>query len=215
MMKRIVFASPKGGAGKTTLCRNLAVSAAAAGLKVAVGDLDPQRTLTRWWRRRGSAEHSVSHYELAMDDVASLVSDGSVDDCDAFFVDTPPSIETYPDALRQLIDSADFIVVPARPSLDDAESAVPFMAMLRRRGRRASFVLNAVKPRTNIIAVKTLLLKAGELCPVEVADRVDFMRAAEYGVGMADLGEHPGAREIEGVWNYVRAKVWGFVDVAA
>src|SRR3712207_703628 len=98
-MKRIVLASPKGGAGKTTLCRNLAVAAASAGLCVSVGDLDPQRTLTRWWRRRGSAEHRLAHYELDMGDVASLVSDDGVDDCDVIFVDTPPSIETYPDAL--------------------------------------------------------------------------------------------------------------------
>ena len=149
-MRRIILASPKGGAGKTTLCRNLAATAAAEGLRVAIGDLDPQRTLTKWWRRRKSSERPMQHYELSMEDANVLAGDGAVEDCDVFLIDTPPAIEAYPTPLRHLIDAADFIVVPSRPTLDDAESAAPFMQVLRRRKRPAAFVINAVKPRTRV-----------------------------------------------------------------
>ena len=214
-MKRIVCASPKGGSGKTTLARNLAATAAVAGLKVATADLDPQRTLTRWWKRRGRKERLITHYELTYEDADALAEDGSIDPCDVVFVDTPPSIEANPTPIRRLLDAADFVVVPVRPSLDDAESAVPFMGLLRRRKRHAAFVLNAVKPRVNILAVKSYLLKAGDLCPVEVGDRTDYMRGAEHGVGVADLGDHPGAREMAGVWAFLHMKLWGISDVAA
>jgi len=214
-MRRIILASPKGGAGKTTLCRNLAATAAAEGLRVAIGDLDPQRTLTKWWRRRQSSERALQHYELSMEDANVLARDGAVEDCDVFLIDTPPAIEAYPAPLRNLIDAADFIVVPSRPTLDDAESAAPFMQVLRRRKRPAAFVINAVKPRANILGVKSLLLRAGEVCPVEIGDRMDYSRGAEHGVGVADLGDHPGAREMAGVWEFIRAKVWGFADVPA
>jgi chromosome partitioning protein len=214
-MKRIVCASPKGGSGKTTLARNLAASAAAMGLQVATADLDPQRTLTRWWNRRGKKERPITHYEVTYDDADALAEDGSIDPCDVVFMDTPPSVEANPEPIRRLLDAANFVVVPVRPSLDDAESAVPFMALLRRRKRPATFVLNAVKPRVNIIAVKSYLVKAGDLCPVEIGDRTDYMRGAEHGVGVADLGDHPGAREMAGVWSFIHGRLWGICDVAA
>jgi len=42
----VVVASQKGGAGKSTLTRNLAV---AAGAGAALADTDPQGSLTDWW----------------------------------------------------------------------------------------------------------------------------------------------------------------------
>ena len=44
----ITFAQQKGGAGKTTLLAHLAASWAEAGRQVAILDLDPQQSLTRW-----------------------------------------------------------------------------------------------------------------------------------------------------------------------
>ena len=44
----ITFAQQKGGAGKTTVLAHLAAAWAEAGRTVAVIDLDPQQSLTRW-----------------------------------------------------------------------------------------------------------------------------------------------------------------------
>ena len=43
--------SQKGGAGKSTLARQLAVLAGEAGASVLI-DRDPQETSTKWWQRR-------------------------------------------------------------------------------------------------------------------------------------------------------------------
>lgn len=48
MGKVITFAQQKGGAGKTTMLAHLAASWAEAGRSVALIDLDPQKSLTRW-----------------------------------------------------------------------------------------------------------------------------------------------------------------------
>src|SRR5258705_12697276 len=42
----------KGGTGKTTVCLGLACAAAAAGHTVAIVDLDPQATASKWKDRR-------------------------------------------------------------------------------------------------------------------------------------------------------------------
>ena len=41
--RTVLVNGPKGGLGKTTLVRNLAVAAARTGLRVALADLDPQK----------------------------------------------------------------------------------------------------------------------------------------------------------------------------
>src|SRR3954452_14479415 len=208
-MKRIVFASPKGGSGKSTICRNLAAAAAHSGLKAVTADLDPQATLTIWSRRRPKTVPVLPHFKVAWSEADALLDDGEMEGYDALFVDTPPSIETQPAAFQALLARADLIVVPTRATFDDAESVAPFLKHLREEGRPAVAVLNFVKPRVNINVVKSFLLDAGELCPVEIADRTDYARAGAKGLSRIDVPGHVGADEMQAVWSYVKSKVWG------
>ncbi|TPG41479.1 ParA family protein [Roseomonas nepalensis] len=208
-MKRILFSAGKGGVGKTTLCRNLAAAAARSGLKTVTADLDPQATLTIWSRRRPKTAPTIPHFKVSWIDADALLDDGEMEDYDALFIDTPPSIETQPAAFQALLARADLIIVPTRATFDDAESVAPFLKHLREEGRPSVAVLNFVKPRVNINAVKLFLLEAGELCPVEVADRTDYARAGAKGLGLVDVPGHAGADEMQAVWSFIRGKVWG------
>ena len=207
--KRIIMAASKGGAGKSHLTRNLAVAAAHDGRNIATADLDPQATLTIWSRRRPTALPPIPHYRVAWADAEALLDDAEVGNVSALFIDTPPSIEAQPAAFGRLLSTADLIVVPCRPSFDDAESVGPFLKHLRQEGQQAVVVLNCVKPRVNINAVKTYLIEAGELCPVEIADRTDYARAGAKGMGLPDISNHPGGEEIRAVWQFVKGRVWG------
>lgn len=59
----ITIAQQKGGAGKTTLAAHLALAWSAAGRRVAVIDIDPQASLSAWFRlrqeRRGDAAADI------------------------------------------------------------------------------------------------------------------------------------------------------------
>ena len=59
IMKTILIAAQKGGSGKTTLTRNLAVVAAEDGRNVLCLDLDPQGSLRGWWESREADSPSM------------------------------------------------------------------------------------------------------------------------------------------------------------
>lgn len=208
MLKRLFFSSPKGGCGKGTLARNLAAVAAHEGLSVATADLDPQASLTIWARRRPKVLPPITHYRVKWEDADALLDDAEFKDTDVLIIDTPPSIEAQPTVFSALLNAADIIIVPCRPTFDDAESVGPYLRHLRKQDRPAVTVLNCVKPRVNIRSVKAYLMEAGELCPMEIADRTDYARAGEKGLGLIDVPNHPNADEMKAVWSHVKSRVW-------
>jgi chromosome partitioning protein len=207
-MKRILLASPKGGVGKSTLTRNLAVAAVHDFKKVATADLDPQATLTIWSRRRPDTEKPIPHYKVNWEDADALLDDAEMPGIEVLLIDTPPSIETQPAAFNSLVKAAAFVLVPCRPTFDDAESAAPFLKHLHQQGKKAAVILTFVKPRVNISAVKGYLLEHGDICPVEIADRTDYARAGAKGLGLIDIPNHVGGDEVRGVWVYVKNQLW-------
>jgi len=207
MVRRVLIASPKGGVSKSNLTRNLAVAAVRDGIKVSTADLDPQATLTIWSRRRPSSSPAIPHYRVTWDDVDALLDDAELSPYGLILIDTPPSIESQPAAFSKLLAAANLVIVPCRPTFDDAESAAPFLKHLREEGRRAIVVLTFVKPRVNTSAVKSYLLEHGELCPIEIADRTDYARAGAKGLGLMDLQGHVGADEVRGVWVFVKSRI--------
>ncbi|MCJ2068518.1 ParA family protein [Methylobacterium sp. J-030] len=59
-----VVASQKGGAGKTSLMRSLAVATHQAGHATALLYTDPQGSLTSWWNRREDAQPALVWIEV-------------------------------------------------------------------------------------------------------------------------------------------------------
>ena len=98
-MRVIAVVSSKGGVGKTTLASALAVRAARESKRVAMVDLDPQRSLASWWKRRGRSDNPriFAGAETASEAVEALELDG----WDWVFIDTPPAfIATIQDAIE-------------------------------------------------------------------------------------------------------------------
>jgi chromosome partitioning protein len=62
-MKTLAILSRKGGAGKTTLALHLAVQAVAGGRRVALVDMDPQRSAADWWRSREAGVPELAEME--------------------------------------------------------------------------------------------------------------------------------------------------------
>jgi chromosome partitioning protein len=119
-MFTIVIASPKGGAGKSTLTINLAGMLAARKQRVVVMDLDKQRSATGWLARR----------PVVLPKIVSRTEDADVAALRAFapkwmVVDTQARLRRGDRA--QLLARANVLIVPVNPSVFDIEATAKFL----------------------------------------------------------------------------------------
>lgn len=202
----VVYSAPKGGTGKTTSCKNTAVAAAKDGMRVATLDFDPQRTLGQWHElRRPHDVAAIDHYEGTLEEIDAALSQIDPARYDVVFIDTPPSVELYPEATKILLRRADLVLVPTGVGRFDKMSVIPWMEFLRDYGRPAAFLLNRVKRRSvSLREAKLELGRVGRLVPHEVPDIEDMHRVDDIGCSIVDVGAVNGADECLGAWYFIR-----------
>ncbi len=198
-MQTIVFASQKGGSGKTTLTRNLAV---ALGDGVVVIDTDPQGSLTSWYNRREAETPALVSIADGLPATLDALRTAGVK---MVLIDTPPSAHAF---ISGVIAQADLVVVPVRPTPDDLDAVGPTLDMINAAGRNFIFVLSQAKKRTRL-ALETVpaLAQHGKVSPVVIYDRVEFPTAAIDGRGVVEVGDTPAATEIHDLVTYLRKQL--------
>ncbi len=126
-MPTIVFASPKGGAGKTTSAVILATELAARGATLTVIDADPNKPLSRWAKRPGKPETLT-----VLDDVTE---DSIIDTIEAVAAQTSFVIVDLQGAASMMVgfamSRADLVIIPMQGSQLDAAEAVKAIRLVR------------------------------------------------------------------------------------
>ncbi|KHA62958.1 MULTISPECIES: ParA family protein [Sphingomonas] len=200
-MRVLAMASQKGGSGKTTLSGHLAVQAERAGQgPVVLIDIDPQASLTDWWNER-EAEAPA----LAQTTVARLAADLEILRQQGFklaVIDTPPSITV---AIQTVIQIAELIVVPTRPSPHDLRAVGATVDLCDRAGKPLIFVVNAATPKARITAEAIVALSQhGTVAPMTIHQRTDFAASMIDGRTVMEVDpKGKSAAEIEALWTYV------------
>ena len=153
-MPTIVFATPKGGAGKSTSALILATELALKGGAVTIIDADPNRPMTRWARREGRPQNLT---------VVSDVSERSIiDEIEASAQRTPFVIVDLEGTASMMvayaISRADLVVIPTQGSELDGTEAAKAIELIRQQekafSKRIPFAVlftrtsAAIRPRT-------------------------------------------------------------------
>lgn len=200
-MHVLAVASRKGGSGKTTLSGHVAVQAEASGAgPVALVDVDPQGSLAAWWNERGFATplFAQTSIETLRRDLDRLRQSG----INLVVIDTPPAIT---ETIREVIEVADLVLIPTRPSPHDLRSASATVTMVEELGKPLVFVLNGATPRARITGeAMSALSQHGPLAPAIVHQRVDFASSMIDGRTVMELpAASRSAAEIEALWDYL------------
>ncbi len=213
----IVFASQKGGSGKTTLAGYIAVMAEIAGAgPVAVIDTDPQRSLAQWRyaREDNSLILKVSDVENIAADINELRELGAA----TIVIDTPPAATS---AIGEVVRHADLVCIPTRPSPHDLRAVGATIDIVESHRRPMIFVLNSAAARAKITSEAALALSQhGTVAPTFIHNRVDFAASMTDGRTVMEVNE--GSRssgEVAGPWDYIcqrlgKIQEWGQGDAA-
>jgi chromosome partitioning protein len=204
-MHVVAFCSQKGGSGKTTLCGHLAVVAELVGAgPVALVDTDPQGSLAAWWNVRES--DAPAFVATTLGELASDIERLRLEGCRLVMIDTPPAINM---AIQRVINLADLVVIPTRPSPHDLRAVAGTVDMVERAHRTAVFVLNGVNIRAKITSDALIALSQhGTVAPSLVQQRVDFATSMIDGRTVCEVAsDGHSAGEIRILWDYLAAQL--------
>ena len=125
----VAVVAEKGGAGKTTLSLDLAVTAVHKGHKAAVFDVDPQATASKWTDRRSDEYPWVVPTHAVR--LAAAIDKARTQGVDFIVIDTPPhSAADAAEAARR----ADVVVSPVEPHLFALETVSKLADLLKVAG---------------------------------------------------------------------------------
>lgn len=172
-MQTIAVISQKGGAGKTTIAVHVAVAAAAAGIRTAIIDLDPQTSARRWGEKRGRDPEVISdHAERLPQLLAAAEGNGA----ELVVVDTAPNADRASLAAAR---AAALILLPCRPAAFDLD-AIEATRELAAIARKIPYiVLSAAPVRSGLIeeARRGLEAKGAAVAPIVMHNRVAYSHA--------------------------------------
>ena len=197
----------KGGTGKSTAVRCLAVEALKAGRRVVILDADPQPTCHRWGQRRVAMGVSVPLVVVpSPGGIASQIEGFRAQGVDIVLIDTPP---TATPAVNAALDSSSGVIVITRPNPEDLESVQESLRVAGAQKRRVGVILWQSPPdkRVRAVAMAREALEAmrAEVCPTAISASISYPYA--YAEALT-----PQEREPEGRARAELAEVWGWLQ---
>jgi chromosome partitioning protein len=146
-MPVVALVGNKGGAGKTTLCVNLATALSAIAPTIVL-DADPQRSSLQW-RELAERDDAVTVVD-AVDNIRAVVT-ASRETHEYLVIDCPPSVHAV--QTGEVLAMCNLALIPVQPSPLDIWATVHIEAKVdeARRfnpGLRAVLVINQLEPRT-------------------------------------------------------------------
>jgi chromosome partitioning protein len=182
----ITVAQQKGGTGKTTLAANIA-AAFAPSRRVALLDIDPQKSLGRWHGlRKARLEQAAA---LTFSDTSGWRLPTELErlkrDHDVVLIDSPPQLDT--DA-RVAVRAADIVVVPIQPSVPDVWAAEGTLRVASEERRQAHLMFNRTPPTSRLreTIAADLAARGLPLLRSTLGNRAGFAHAFAAGLGVTE-----------------------------
>lgn len=208
-MNVIVFASRKGGTGKTTLAAHLATYAHKTSKPCLLVDTDPQGSLILWQGLRGTDEPAI---KTATNSVSGIVSAAKREGYEWVFIDTPPNMSgVVQDAIR----NATLVVIPCRPGVFDINAVQETIAVCRSLRKPYAVVINGAPARRDdnenpLVAIAREHLEKFR-APVwngQITNRASLLASLGYGEGAREYDPSGrAAEEIGRLWSAIERSV--------
>ena len=205
-MRVIVFASQKGGSGKTTLSGHIAVEAERQGAGPVASDRYrsaglPCEMVER--AQRPCSQLSFNRFFLISSTISTAPAKKALS---LVVIDTPPAVTR---AISEVVSFADIVVAPTRPSPHDLRAVGPTVDIAEARGKPLIFVVNAATQRARITSEAAIALSQhGTVAPTTIHHRVDFAASMIDGRTVMEIDPFcQSSQEISALWNYLHDRL--------
>jgi chromosome partitioning protein len=208
-MNVIVFASRKGGSGKSTLTAHLAAHVHKATKPVLLVDADPQGSLTLWHHLRGTNEPKL---RVATRSVGEVVASAKRDGYEWVFIDTPPNTSAI---VEDAIRNATMVIIPARPGVFDVDAVRDTIQSCRSARKPYAVVMNGApamrddsESRIVTIAREALAKFKAPVWNGQITNRADLLLALAEGEGAREFAaEGRAASEVSRLWSAIERSI--------
>lgn len=204
-MQILVASSAKGGVGKTTICRHMAVEAERSGDgPVALIDCDPMGGLSAWWNERPGETPIFVPTQLA--ELPSTLKRMEAEGIGLVVIDTPPASG---EVIRTVVRLASLVLVPVRPSPDDLRAVGATIDIVEQEDRPMVFIINAATKKARLTMQAAITLSQHGTVAEPVIHRSEAFPTSSLGgltVGELEPNGSP-AKEISQLWGYVRGRL--------
>ena len=205
-VRRILVINGKGGCGKTTVATNLAVAHAAAGIRVALVDNDPQGSCAYWAAQRPTELPAVPVIRASeLDGEPWPLQELAPPGTELLIVDGQISADEQ--ALQWLVQQADLVLVPIQPSSIDIRVGSRFITQLlthrrfRAMPKPLGVLANRVQPNAETHAkLKHVLGCLGRPAVATFRDSPVYSEAIDIGYGVIDMVDSRAARKETPAW---------------
>ncbi len=196
-MYTILVANPKGGAGKSTLCTNIAGMLASTRQKVVIMDLDKQQSATNWLARRSPLLPKIMSWneDTDMEELRTFAPQWMIIDTHARL---RRADRTY------LLSRANFVLVPVNPSVFDIEATAKFLIKLHQDTNVQSgkvsigLVGSRTDSRTRMAQeLNSFFQRSGLPVVMFVPDSVIYPQCARDGMSIYDLPRNRTEQQLE------------------
>ena len=212
-MSTIVFASSKGGAGKTTASIILASEFARQGLlkniSIALIDVDPNQHSAKWSAKQGCPTNiniiPNSNEESIIDDIESACQNNAF-----VIVDLEGTASM---SVASAISRADLVIILCQGSQDDADEAIKTIKLIKRQerllNRKIAFAVlltrtnPAIKPRTLTYIINEFQNAGIEIFKSSLIDREAYRAIRSFGGTIDNLDQKEVSGKIRAIDNAV------------
>lgn len=211
-MPTISFASPKGGAGKTTAATLCASELALRGRRVTLIDADPNHTVMDWAALAPLPAGLEARADISEETIATTIAEAARV-CDIVIVDLEGAASLL---ASYAVAMSDLVVIPVQGSQLDARQAARQIrlieaqqAILDRPIRHAVLFTRtnpALAPKTARFIEQRFRDLAIPVLATPLVDREAYRALFSFGGTLADLASH-GVRNLEPATANVRAIV--------
>ena len=192
-MPTIVFASPKGGVGKSTAAVLLATELASHGGSVTMIDADPNRPLTDWGSRPGKPE-KLTVIAVASEDSIIDIIESEAQKSTFVIVDLEGTASMM---AGYAMSRADLVIIPAQGSHLDAKEAVKAIKLVKSQEKafkkRIPFAVlftrtsAAIRPRTLQSIEAEFAQNKVPMFGTQIHEREAYRAVFSFGGTLADL----------------------------